>query len=754
MSSRNSKMAALLQSTSRARIEYELTRLGGGQTSNGVNFPGGLDQTTPSLALQPGAFVDGVNFECSQSGGYGRIAGYERYNGTALPSSAGYEIVQVASFTTAPTVGQIVNQSSSGASGTVAFVANPAADGTRYLVLTNTVGAFDTSGSVTVQTSSYTVTAANPLTVTAASNPYPFVVPFSTTVVGTAIATTASISAQLNAQYLAAAYDILRAAITPPPGSGNTLGVVGMEINGVDQLFAFRANLAGTAVNIWKASGSGWQQVPFFNILTFTNGSMPGSTVGPADNGTLTQIDGGNTSTATMLRVMWQSGSFSGGTAVGAIVVTNPTGENFQPGLTVTTSDGATLVIATTQVPITMIPGRKFEFVKGNFFGQLISRRIFGCDNTNKCFEFDGTVLAPITTGLVPDAPAHIAWHKEFLMVSEAASVSYCGSGTPYKWSAIDGGGEIATGDTVTGMITLPGSQTTATLGIWLEANTSFLYGVDPTTFNYVTFNTGQGARSFSVQNLSDTFVFDDLGVVQLKTTLNYGNFLPATLTKTILPFILAERTKVIASTLERAKSQYRVFFSDGFGLWLTVVNQQFLGAAVVSFPNPVYCCDEVQLANGGMVNYFCSNDGGGHVYLMDSGPSFDGAELDAHIKLAWNAIKTPRIEKTFHAASLEIASTSYCALSFGYLLGYGSPLIGQTTPVPLTSNFSSTPMWDSFVWDNFTWDGNTVLPSDLDMTGTGENVQVVLTSGTNYIEAFNLNSIIYHYTKRRGIRV
>jgi hypothetical protein len=68
----------------------------------------------------------------------------------------------------------------------------------------------------------YVVTeAGGPLVVTSANSP--FVVPFSTTVIGTAITPTVSVTALLNAQYLAAAADIYRAAIDPVPGSGAVL---------------------------------------------------------------------------------------------------------------------------------------------------------------------------------------------------------------------------------------------------------------------------------------------------------------------------------------------------------------------------------------------------------------------------------------------------------------------------------------------------------------------------------------------------
>ena len=699
-------------------VRYSSTRLGASVGPTGQSSPGGLDLTTPGLSLQPGALRDALNFECAQSGGYARIDGYERYDGRPAPSAATFIVVQVSSFTNVPSVGAAITQASSGASGTVAAVVNVV--GGTYMVVTQTAGIFDASGAVMS----------------------------GATAIGTATAQTVALSGLLNAQYQAAAADVYRALIGAVPGSGAVLGVVGIAFGGVDCVFAFRANMAGTSVLLYKASVSGWTLVPFFNTVAFTSGG--GIAYPPADGETLTQ--GGVT--ATIKRVMWQSGGWavSGGSAVGTFVVVNPTGGNFAAGAATTTS-GATVTLSGAQVPITLAAGGYFEMVKCNFSGQIATRRVYGCDGVNKSFEFDGTTLAPITTGLSPDAPSHIAFHQNYLILAQASSLLYCGVGTPFKWGSVDGGGEIATGDIVTCMLTLPGSQTTATLGVYCRSNTSFLYGTDPTTFKFVTFNTGLGALPHSVQNLFDTFAFDDLGIITLRTTLNWGNFLPSKLTANILPFIIQERTKLIASSVMRSKSQYRVFFSDGYGLYLTMVNQQYLGIAPVLFPNPVFCCDEGETLTGVEVTYFGSSDGLGYVYQMDTGPSFDGANLDAHITMAWDPIKSPRMLKRFRAASVEMQGGGYAAIQFGYQLGYSSTLIGQSGQVSATTSFSPA-VWDAFTWDGFFWDGQTLAPTDVDVTGTAENIQVIIGSTTNYIQSYTLNSIIHHYTPRRGIRV
>lgn len=709
-----SRMSAALRSSAAKfpPVKLSTTRLGGGVNPNGVSYPGGLDQTTPNLALQPGAVINGVNFECSQAGGYGRIKGYERYDGHKSPSSAIYQIVQLSSFVNVPSVSQSVTQATSGATGVIVAINN--VSGQTYIAVTKVTGTFDYTHNVSV----------------------------GATLIGTATTPTVSVSPVLNAQYLAAAADSYRADISAVPGAGPIIDVIHMIFNNVDNVYAFRNNAGNTAVNLYKATTSGWTRVPFLNTVSFT----AGGTAQAQDGDTLTQ--GGVT--ATIKRVMWQSGAWAG-SAVGTFVVTNPSGGNFAAGAA-TTSSGAAVTLSGAQTAITLQPNGKGQHVKYNFAGNIQTRRIYGCDGVNPPYEFDGTTYAPISTGITTSQPKYIWAHHEFLFLAYGSSIVYCGAGTPFKWGAVDGGGEIATGDVVTGMITLPGSQTTPTMAVFMLTNTAFLYGSDPTTFNFVTFNTGIGALPFSTQNLYDSFFFDMLGIVTLRTTLNWGNFLPNALTKNMLPFVQQERSKLVASSIMRSKSQYRAFFSDGYGLYLTLVNQQYLGALPVQFPNPVYCIDEDIDSDGNEVTYFGSNDGNGYIYQLDVGTGFDGAAINAFITLAWDAIKSPQIIKRFRRASIEMQGNSYASITFGYQLGYGTTQIGTPANVNYPSNFSG-PYWDQFTWDNFVWDGQTLSPTAVDMNGSGENVQITITSGTNYIDAFNINSLIYHYSQRRLVR-
>jgi hypothetical protein len=107
---------------------------------------------------------------------------------------------------------------------------------------------------------------------------------------------------------------------------------------------------------------------------------------------------------------------------------------------------------------------------------------------------------------------------------------------------------------------------------------------------------------------------------------------------------------------------------------------------------------------------------------------------------------------KRFRKASIECSGSSYAEVDFGYELGYGTTLISQ----PLSTNYAvpfSSVFWDSFTWDSFTWDGRSLYPTECEVLGTAENTQITIGSNSTDFKAYAINSVILHYTPRRGMR-
>ena len=121
---------------------------------------------------------------------------------------------------------------------------------------------------------------------------------------------------------------------------------------------------------------------------------------------------------------------------------------------------------------------------------------------------------------------------------------------------------------------------------------------------------------------------------------------------------------------------------------------------------------------------------------------------------LNWDAMKSPRMLKAFKRASIEMRSDTYAAIQFSYQLGYGTAETDTSNAYSLQSFTQGFTLWDTgALYDDFVWDGQSLAPSEADMTGTGENIQVTISSTTNYIAQYTINSLIYHFVNRRPLR-
>ncbi len=306
-------------------------------------------------------------------------------------------------------------------------------------------------------------------------------------------------------------------------------------------------------------------------------------------------------------------------------------------------------------------------------------------------------------------------------------------------------------------MLVQPGSQTTGTMAIYQRSNTLMLYGTGVSSWNLVLFNTGTGCIPYTAENMAESYTLDDRGVIGMQPSLNYGNFEQNTLTAAMQPFIAQHRSKAVCSVLCREKSQYRVYFSDGTGLHITVVNGKYMGAMPVFYP---INSDTVPAglsnawsgtaSNGDEVILGCGTDG--YVYQLDKGTSFDGANLGASLTLNFDSVRSPRLLKRFRKAALEMQGASYTEVDFFYNLGYGDSALPQVMPITYSANMLNS-TWGTMVWGTFFWGLSDLVPTECEMGGTAENVALSFASSNDYIESYTINSIIIHFTPRRGKR-
>lgn len=670
---------------------------------------GGLNLVTPPLRMPDGMCRDALNFEVDIDGGYRRVAGYERYDGRTQPSTAVYAILSC-TFSGSVASGDTITGATSGATGVVI------ASGADYIAFTKASGTFEDGEDIEVSGT-----------------------PVATSV-GSAI-TGGAPTALLNAQYLNLAADKYRADIGAVPGSGSILGVHRYSDN--SKVYAFRNNAGGTAAEMYVESASGWTKVALGKELAFTSGG----TTEIEDGDTITGATSG--ATAVVARVVLEAGSWAAGTAVGRFIFASQTGTFQAEDINVGASTNLA-TIAGNSSDITLAADGRYECINHNFGGLAGSQKMYGASGVHRAFEFDGTTFVPLRTGMVDDTPDHIIAHNNHLFLSFDGSLQHSGVGSPYQFTVISGAGELAMGDTITGMLPMVGSQNTASLIVMTANKTSVLYGTSSDDWNLVTYSFEAGGFPYTMQNIGAGYVLDALGVKQIVATDAFGNFANAQITRNVRPFIESRVTRSVASCIVRLRSQYRVVFNDRYALHITFDNNKVVGIMPIQYAHSLTCMSSFESNNG--EEFIFAGDTDGYVYRMDSGTSFDGEDIIAYLNLSFSFMKNPRLKKRYRKAVYEVTGANYAEMSATYELGYGTSEIDQGVSSDISTPFGGV-FWDNFVWDSFFWDGRTLLPAEQDLTGAAENISLILRSTSDAFRPFTVNSVIVHYTPRRQLR-
>ncbi len=671
---------------------------------------GGLDLETPPIVMKPGVLREGLNVECSVNGGYDRSGGYECFDGRTAPTAAVFEQLP-ATITGSWAWGNTVTGVTSGETATIV-----SSNATGFII-TQSSGAFTSGENLQI--------AAATVAVCTATN-----------------YTGGNATALLGAQYQNLSADVYRALITAIPGSGNVLGVWMLG----DVLYGFRNNAGGTACDIYKSSAAGWVQVTLYNEITFTAGAV----AIPAEGATLTQ----GAVTATLKRVVLTTGTgtFASGNAAGRFIITNPAGGtgHFVAGAA-TLTGGVTCTLSGAETAITLAIGGRYEFANSNFGGATGSVRMYGCSGVNRAFEFDGTVYVPITTGMAADYPLHLWIHKKHLFLSFGSSVQHSGTTYPYLWAPVYGAGEISMGETVSAFDSQIGTAQGGALLIFTRNSAKMLYGNSSLDWQLVEVQEEAGAIPYTIQHLSQTTVLDDRGLTQFGQSQAYGNFESATISKNIRRWMIQQKSKAVASMICREKNQYRLFFSDGYALYVTFQGNKLMGMVPQLFPSPATCCCSQEWSTGSERMFF--GDANGYVYELDSGTSFDGENIAWYANLSYSNKKSPGTLKRWRSALPEVAGTSYAEFTFGYSLDYGTTLKLQPDTLSGILSLSGVGVWDEFIWDEFTWDGVTLAPGRFSIGGTSENVSLMFSGNSDYIEPFSITGVVMQFTPRRRTR-
>lgn len=659
-------------------------------------FPllGGLDVESAQQSRRPGLLTAGYNYEGAPETGYERVGGFERFDGRARPSDATFSVLEAALGFTGVNVGDTITGLTSGATAKIIAIRS-----VTQIVTTRQTGIFTAGESI--QTAAVTR--------------------------GVFTEIASNFNSALENTYLALAAADYRASIGAVPGAGVIRGIAWLGTT----CYAWRNNASNTAMVVHKSSASGWVAVPLFKELGFTAGSVT-----PTEGLTVTR---GSVS-ATVKRIVLESGSWGAGTAAGRLIVDAVTGGSFSAGAF---GSGITATCTGSETQITLSPFGRLDHVTYNFTGSTDTDRIYGADGVNRGFEFDGTVYVPIRTGMTTDTPTHCFAHKSHLFFSFRGSVQHSGIGTPYAWTAVLGAAELATGQDVTGFSGLPGAADTSALLIITTKSTLVLYGSSSADWKMATFSAYTGAQRWSVQNMGTPVSFDGSSIDTIRQSQQFGNFEKPPVSDRIRRYLIGKT--VSASIVDRSKRRLRMFFSDGDAISIAAQGDVLSFIPILYGKTVNVACEAI--VSGVQRNFFGSDDG--YVYEADRGRSFDGSEILAWAKLAFNFAKSSGIKKRFRWSDIEVKPQSAMTLSVQAEYSLGD------IDIPLTDVYvkdvrGQGGQYEVSNWDECYYDSPTQTIQRIRTEGTGTSVSLTLLSRSSEELPHELQSNTIYYTPRR----
>ena len=368
-------------------------------------------------------------------------------------------------------------------------------------------------------------------------------------------------------------------------------------------------------------------------------------------------------------------------------------------------------------------PGGKYEFVNYNFTGAASTVKLYGVNGVGKGFQFDGTTLVFITTGMTVDTPTKIAAHRHHLFFGyPGGSVQHSSLGDPLTWSPTLGAAELAMGDEITDLVTAGPTS----LLIMAKNSLAALYGNDASDWQIEILTNEAGAIPHTAEKLGTIIYMDNRGIRSVATTAAFGNFAIGTMTQMVAPLLrnkLGDGQFPVASCRVRARDTYRVFFADGTGISV-YMGKKTPEVMAIDLGVPVNVCCSAE-TDEGLEKVWIGSDNG-FVYQLDKGRSFDGEAVNYHLRLPFNHQGMPHTSKRMHKVSIEYDAPGSINLSITGEVDYADP-----SEPPLAEHNAAAQggggYWDAVDWDEFYWSAPVEGNMEVYIDGVGESVSLLL---------------------------
>jgi hypothetical protein len=222
----------------------------------------------------------------------------------------------------------------------------------------------------------------------------------------------------------------------------------------------------------------------------------------------------------------------------------------------------------------------RYLFITTNFYGDLDLNSIYGVNGVSRAFAFNGEDFYKIATNPdeTKDQPRHVANHQGHLAIGFGEGrVDISVVGQPYNFDGKLGASSWAIGDKVTGLLPLTGTI----LGVFGSKSVWGISGTTVDNFSTQTVSPNIGAVEYTVADMGNPVYANAYGIYTLSQTQQYGDYLGTPMSQDISPWLRPRLVRKISSNKEvvvawpvRSKNQYRLAFSDGYILSMTLNGQ------------------------------------------------------------------------------------------------------------------------------------------------------------------------------------
>ena len=680
-----------------------------------VSLAGGLDGIHSPVVMSDGRMIGAENYEeVFGLQGYRRIYGYERYDGHTQPHTAQYYTIAFITGSAVIAAGDTITGATSGATGKVVGVTLESGSWVRgnaagYLVVYDITGTFVAAENLQVSASTKAVCHG--------------------TQVINGIGDTHYAESKLLTVTAA------RAEISAVPGSGGILGAG--VYNGV--VYAARNAADGLTAAIYKSSATGWLLVQgglipngdwYMDVANFT---------GSAKTLSLFGVDGKNPpfyyngTTYDKITGLWDTDATSVssvviGTGAKTFVVTEP-GMVFVVGQDLTVWDGADAAnwmrgTVTSWTPETSTLEINITSVGGS--GTKTSWSIGMSDFSDKPFF----------------SKAH---KNHMLYAYPGGQLLTSDIGDPLVAGATSD--LFGTGDEITGLLKLK----TDNLAIYCRNRIYILSGSSQLDWNLDMYSSVGGAILDTAAEVAGVGIhIDEGGVKSLQATQMYGNYEPSTLSREVAGYVTSISPTIVACHGHKKSQQYRVYSNTGKVLVCTIttpnalITPEDVSFSILNYPHKISCAITGEMVDGTEMHLFGTSDG--YVMRESVGTSFDGAVLSSVMRLPFNNFKAASNKKRFRKLVMELTAPETVTLNFKQDFDYADGYYPNSENLSVLT-YGTGGAFNESAWDTFHWSMPQQTQSEVNITGIGRNMSLLLWHESAVDDSFTLQGILIHYS-------